>query len=74
MTMSNTEKYPLTDARRSVSPSLESKSPSNQAYVNLLKSSYILYDIILKDDNLTPLLTDENRKLFYNLSDVSLRL
>ena len=42
----------------------------NQAYVDLLKASWILYDIILKGDNLTPLLTNENRKLFYNLSDV----
>ncbi|KAI9754855.1 MAG: hypothetical protein M4579_004512 [Chaenotheca gracillima] len=63
------EKPTLANARGSFSPSDDSRSPSNQAYVDLLKSSWILYDIILKDDNLTSLLTDENRKLFYNLSD-----
>lgn len=67
--MNNCEKPALTDARGSTSLSTESRSPTSQAYVDLLKASYILYDIILEDDNLTPLLTDENRKLFYNLSD-----
>ncbi len=65
------ERPALTDARGSFSPSNDSRSPSSQAYVDLLKASWILYEIILKDENLTPLLTDENRKLFYNLSDVS---
>ena len=46
------------------------RSGINQAYVDLLKASWILYDIILKDDNdKASLMTDENRKMFYNLSD-----
>ena len=46
------------------------RSAVNQAYVDLLKASWILYDIILKDDNdKASLMTDENRKMFYNLSD-----
>lgn len=46
------------------------RSAINQAYVDLLKASWILYNIILKDDNdKASLMTDENRKLFYNLSD-----
>lgn len=61
----------MTGTRGSFSRSSDSRSPGNQAYVDLLKASWILYDVILKDDKLTPLLTDENRKLFYNLSDVS---
>jgi len=68
------EKPQMTNARGSFSRSDDSRSPSNQAYVDLLKASWILYEIILKDENLTPLLTDENRKLFYNLSDVSIAL
>ena len=43
----------------------------HQAYLDMLKASWILYDIVLKENNLTPLQTDENRKLFYHLSDVS---
>ncbi|KAI9723315.1 MAG: hypothetical protein M1812_001198 [Candelaria pacifica] len=68
-TMELHERPALTDARGSFSPSTDSRSPSSQAYVDLLKASWILYEIILNDENLTPLLTDENRKLFYNLSD-----
>lgn len=46
------------------------RSAINQAYVDLLKASWILYNIILKDDNdKASLMTDENRKMFYNLSD-----
>lgn len=42
----------------------------NQAYVDLLKASWILYDVILKDDNdKASLMTDENRKMFLTLSD-----
>ncbi|KAL8788712.1 MAG: hypothetical protein Q9213_001526 [Squamulea squamosa] len=40
-----------------------------QAYVDLLKSSWILHTIILDKNNLSSLMTDENRKLLYNLSD-----
>jgi len=65
------EKPQMANLRGSFSRSSDSRSPSNQAYVDLLKASWILYEVILKDENLTLLLTDENRKLFYNLSDVS---
>ena len=41
----------------------------HQAYLDMLKASWILYDIVLKENNRTPLQTDENRKLFYHLSD-----
>ncbi|KAI9799996.1 MAG: hypothetical protein M1833_003525 [Piccolia ochrophora] len=69
--METEQPVPPTNARGSVSPSNDSRSIYNQAqaYVDLLKASWILYDVILKEENLTPLLTDENRKLFYNLSD-----
>ena len=56
-------------ARGSFSVSSGAKSAINQAYVDLLKASWILYTIILRDDNVSSLMTDENRKLFYNLSD-----
>lgn len=55
----------ITNARGSFSNSGDSRAPSNQAYVDLLKASWILYDVVLKDDNLTPLLVNENRQLFY---------
>ena len=55
--------------RGSFSVSSEGKSAINQAYVDLLKASWILYTKILQDDNVSSLMTDENRKLFYNLSD-----
>ncbi|KAL8946866.1 MAG: hypothetical protein Q9222_006794, partial [Ikaeria aurantiellina] len=45
------------------------KSPARQTYVDLLKSSWILHTIILDQNNVSSLMTDENRKLFYNLSD-----
>ncbi|KAL8711963.1 MAG: hypothetical protein Q9220_003659 [cf. Caloplaca sp. 1 TL-2023] len=45
------------------------KSPHSQAYADLSKSSWILHTIILHRNNLSSLMTDENRKLFYNLSD-----
>ncbi|KAI4105822.1 MAG: hypothetical protein LQ345_007213 [Seirophora villosa] len=42
---------------------------ANQAYVDLLKSSWILRTIILDETNISSLMTDENRQLVYNLSD-----
>ncbi|CAO1603241.1 hypothetical protein XANCAGTX0491_006833 [Xanthoria calcicola] len=65
---------------RSQVPELQSHSSSiaslrtcnggtSQAYVDLLKSSWILHAIILDENNVSSLMTDENRKLFYNLSD-----
>ena len=52
------------------SSGLESRYAANQAYVDLLKASYILYDIVLKDENSPALLTDENRKSIKDLSEV----
>ncbi|GKZ16997.1 hypothetical protein AbraIFM66951_005725 [Aspergillus brasiliensis] len=40
-----------------------------KAYVDLLKASYILYDIVLNCDNPQLLLEDENRKMISDLSD-----
>lgn len=37
-----------------------------------MKASYILYDIVLKDENSRANLTDENRKLIADLSEVRL--
>lgn len=59
------------DARGNKSPSTDSRSTSHQAYIDLLKASYILYDIVLRDENSRALLSDENRKLVADLSEVS---
>ncbi|MCJ1465306.1 hypothetical protein MMC07_003923 [Pseudocyphellaria aurata] len=58
-----------TNNRASITISSHGESPANQAYVNLLKASWILHTIILNEDNIASLQMDENRKLFYNLSD-----
>ncbi|THC95419.1 hypothetical protein EYZ11_005106 [Aspergillus tanneri] len=42
---------------------------SNRGSLNLLKASYILYDIVLKDKSSQAVLTDENRKLVSDLSE-----
>ncbi|KAG8531403.1 uncharacterized protein KY384_003032 [Bacidia gigantensis] len=59
----------LFNSQASFSVSSNGKSAINQAYVDLLKASWILHNVILKDDNLSSLMTDENRTLFYHLSD-----
>ena len=56
-------------SRASFSVSSEGATAVNQAYVDLLKASWILYNVILHDDNISSLMTHENRKLFHNLSD-----
>lgn len=53
-----------------MSPSVDSRSTSHQAYVDLMKASYILYNIVLKDERSRAILTDENRKLIADLSEV----
>lgn len=53
-----------------MSPSIDSRSTSHQAYADLMKASYILYDIVLKDESSRAILTDENRKLIADLSEV----
>lgn len=66
------EKPELSNTRASFSVSGGSKTPANQAYIDLLKAQWILHTIILREDNRSSLMTDENRKLFHTLSDVSL--
>jgi hypothetical protein len=66
------EKPEMSNTRASFSVSGRSKTPANQAYVDLLKAQWILHTIILREDNRASLMTDENRKLFHTLSNVSL--
>lgn len=49
---------------------MESRSPSHQAYLDLLKASYILYDIVLEEEPSPALLVDEDRKSIVELSEV----
>ncbi|KAL8801895.1 MAG: hypothetical protein Q9182_004184 [Xanthomendoza sp. 2 TL-2023] len=53
----------------SLAISSDDDCPTDQAYVDLLKASWIMHTIVLNDNNMSSLMTDENRKLFYNLSD-----
>lgn len=69
-TLANCNRHNFVSARGSVSPSTDSKTTSHQAYADLLKASYILYDIVLKDESSPALLTDENRKSIADLSEV----
>ena len=67
------EKPEMSNTRASFSVSGRSQTPANQAYVDLLKAQWILHTIILREDNRASLMTDENRKLFHTLSNVSLQ-
>lgn len=69
-TLANCGRHNLVSARGGIVIPSDSKSASQQAYVDLLKSSYILYEIVLKDENSPALLTDENRKTISDLSEV----
>jgi hypothetical protein len=69
-TLANCSRSNYISARGSLSPSTDSASSSHQAYVDLLKASYILYDVVLKDESSAALLTDENRKSIAELSEV----
>ena len=51
---------------------VRSSLPYVQSYVDLLKSTWILFECILKSDYVIPMHSDENRKLFKDLEDVSL--
>ncbi|CAI7612736.1 unnamed protein product [Penicillium pancosmium] len=68
-TLANCSRNNYASAWGSLSPSTESASSSHQAYVDLLKASYILYDVVLKDESSPALLTDENRKSIAELSE-----
>lgn len=72
-TLANTNKHSFVNSRGSMggNSGFESRYLANQAYVDLLKASYILYDIVLRDENSPALLTDENRKSISDLSEVS---
>ncbi|KAL9120549.1 MAG: hypothetical protein Q9187_002895 [Circinaria calcarea] len=63
------ERSQSSNKRGSISTGANSTVPSGQTYVDLLKSSWILYDIVLKEDNRNGLQSNENRTLFINLSD-----
>ena len=54
-----------------MTPPTGSWAPGDQAYVDLLKASYILYDIVLADASSHTILTHETRKLISDLSEVS---
>lgn len=49
---------------------MESRSTSHQAYHDLLKASYILYDIVLEEEASSSPLVDEDRKSIVELSEV----
>jgi hypothetical protein len=60
----------FTSSHGSLSVPGDGRSPANQAYVDLLKASWILHTMVLREENAASLMTDENRKLFQDLSDV----
>lgn len=70
VTLANCNRHIYVSARGSFSPSTNSRSTGHQAYVDILKASFILYDIVLKDESSPVLLTDENRKSIADLSEV----
>lgn len=49
---------------------MESRSTSHQAYHDLLKASYVLYDIVLEEEASSYPLVDEDRKSIVELSEV----
>ncbi|KAJ5835446.1 hypothetical protein N7447_001472 [Penicillium robsamsonii] len=68
-TLANCNRHSYVSARSSLSPSMESRSTSHQAYLDLLKASYILYDIALEEDVSSGILVDEDRKSILELSE-----
>ncbi|KXG48423.1 uncharacterized protein PGRI_022930 [Penicillium griseofulvum] len=68
-TLANCSRHNYVSARGSMSPSTESRSTSHQAYLDLLKASYILYDIVLEEEISSSLLVDEDRKSIVELSE-----
>ncbi|KJK60629.1 hypothetical protein P875_00053158 [Aspergillus parasiticus SU-1] len=68
-TLASSDRPSLVGPRGSVTPPTGSWAPGDQAYVDLLKASYILYDIVLADTSLHAILTHENRKLISDLSE-----
>lgn len=68
--MQTVDQPEFTSSRGSLSVPGDGRSPANQAYVDLLKASWILHTMIQREENFASLATDENRKLFQDLSDV----
>ncbi|KGO77560.1 hypothetical protein PITC_060000 [Penicillium italicum] len=68
-TLANCNRHNYVSARGSLSPSMESRSTSHQAYLDLLKASYILYDIVLEEEAPSSPLIDEDRKSIVELSE-----
>ncbi|KAJ5899643.1 hypothetical protein N7495_004387 [Penicillium taxi] len=68
-TLANCSRHNYVNARGSMSPTTDLRSDSQQAYVNLLKASYILYNIVLQDESSPALLSDENRKSIAEISE-----
>ena len=59
------------NGRESFSISSDSSHVGNQAYIDLLKASWIMNNFIIKGDSLVVTTSDENRKLLHNLANVS---
>ncbi|KAJ5923526.1 hypothetical protein N7454_008771 [Penicillium verhagenii] len=68
-TLASCNRHSLVSARGNTALPGESKPASHQAYVYLLKASYVLYEIVLRDENSPALMTDENRKAISDLSE-----
>ncbi|KAJ5164024.1 uncharacterized protein N7500_005854 [Penicillium coprophilum] len=68
-TLANCNRHNYVSARGSLSPSTESRSTSHQAYLDLLKASYILHDIVLEEEATLSVLVDEDQKSIVELSE-----
>ncbi|KAJ5354672.1 hypothetical protein N7541_005716 [Penicillium brevicompactum] len=68
-TLANCNRHIFSSARGSLTPSTESRSNGNQAYLDILKASYVLYDIVLAEAASPAPLHDEDRKCMVELSE-----
>ena len=66
------EKSNVTPIPGGLSRAQRSSLSYSQAYVDLLKATWVLFECILKSDYVIPMHSDENRKLFKDLEDVSM--
>lgn len=58
------------NTRATYSISGASGQSGNQAYIDLLKASWIMNTFIVKGDSLVVMTSDENKKLLHNLATV----
>lgn len=58
------------NTRATYSISGASSQSGNQAYIDLLKASWIMNTFIVKGDSLVVMTSDENKKLLHNLATV----